>query len=108
MSEINKSELVDFAVTARKYKTLLTAKYKMRKFWENPDPFEVHASIPGTIVKVFVKEGEVVEEGKPLMILEAMKMKNLLEMPFTAKIKKLHVEEGSRIAKEALLVELEK
>ena len=108
MTEINKSELVDFAVTVRKYKTFLTPKYKMRKFWENPSPYDIQAFIPGTIVKIFVKEGQVVEEGDPLLVLEAMKMQNLIEMPFTAKIKKIHVSEGTKIPKEALLIELEK
>ena len=29
-------EYVDFVVTARKYKTLLTAKYKSRPMWHKP------------------------------------------------------------------------
>ncbi len=103
-----KKELVDFPVTARKYKTLLTTKYKARKFWENPSPFEIQSYIPGTIVEVYAKEGDIVEEGSPLLILEAMKMKNLIEMPFTAKIKKINVQEGVRIPKDFLMVELEK
>ncbi len=101
-------EFIDFAVTARKYKTLLTRKYKQRKFWENPDPMEIFSFIPGTIVDVFVKEGDFVEEGEPIMILEAMKMKNRIDMPFSAKIKKINVEKGVRVPKEFLLFELEK
>ncbi len=108
MTEINKPELVDFAITARKYKTLLTKKYKMRKFWENPNPMEVHSSIPGTILDIFVKEGETVKEGEPVLILEAMKMQNTIQMPFTAKIKQILVEKGAKIPKETLLFVLEK
>ena len=107
MEEITE-EMVDFAITARKYKTHLTRKYKMRKFWENPSPYDIQSLIPGTIVKIFVKEGQVVEEGKPLLILEAMKMQNMIEMPFTAKIKKIHVAPKAKIPKETLLIELEK
>ena len=107
MAEKKKEEMVDFAVTARKYKTQLTRKYKMRKFWENPSPYDIQAVIPGTIVNIFVKEGQIVEEGKPLLVLEAMKMQNLIEMPFTAKIKKIHAIEGARIPKETLLIELD-
>lgn len=103
-----KPSFVDFAVTARKYKTLLTKKYEERKFWENPDPMDVYSSIPGTIVDIFVKEGDAVEEGQPVMILEAMKMRNTIAMPFTAKIKKINVTLGDRIPKETLLMELEK
>ncbi|MDR1678988.1 MAG: biotin/lipoyl-binding protein [Prevotellaceae bacterium] len=108
MNKEIKNELVDFAVTARKYKTLLTPKYKLRKFWVNPNPMEVHSLIPGTVVDIFVKEGQFVKEGEPMLILEAMKMRNLITMPFSAKIKKIHIEKGIKIPKEALLVELEK
>ncbi|MDR1584786.1 MAG: acetyl-CoA carboxylase biotin carboxyl carrier protein subunit [Prevotellaceae bacterium] len=101
-----KNEYVDFAVTARKYKTLLTEKYRHRAVWTNPSAYEVHSFIPGTIIEISVKEGNVVEEGTPLLILEAMKMQNRIEMPFTAKIKKIHVKTGQKIAKGTLMVEL--
>jgi len=100
-------EYVDFAITARKYKTLLTKKYLNRKQWSNPNPYEIQSIIPGTILSIFVKEGDVVEEGAPLLILEAMKMQNRIEMPFTARIKKINVEIGVRIPKESLMIELE-
>ena len=100
-------ELVDFAITARKYKTLLTKKYMGRKFWVNPSPYEIQSYIPGTIISINVKEGKVVEEGTQLLILEAMKMQNKVEMPFTARIKKIHVKLGERIPKDFIMVELE-
>ena len=100
-------EYVDFAVTARKYKTLLTKKYQNRKPWSNPSPYEIQSIIPGTILEVFVKEGDIVKEGAPLLILEAMKMQNRIEMPFTARIKKINVEVGVKIPKESLMIELE-
>jgi biotin carboxyl carrier protein len=105
--EKEKPEFVDFAVTARKYKTLLTKKYENRKIWSNPSPFEIQSIIPGTILNIFVKEGDVVEEGSPLLILEAMKMQNRIQMPFTARIKKINVEVGVRIPKDSLMIELE-
>ena len=105
--EIEKQELVDFAVTARKYKTLLTKKYLNRKPWVNPSAYEIQSIIPGTILSVFVKEGDIVSEGSPLLILEAMKMLNRIEMPFTARIKKINVEVGLRIPKDSLMIELE-
>jgi biotin carboxyl carrier protein len=108
MTAEEKSELVDFAITARKYKTLLTRKYKMRKSWENPDPMEIFSYIPGTIVDVFVKEGDAVEEGAPILILEAMKMRNIINMPFSAKIKKINVSVGTKIPKDFLIIELER
>ncbi|MDD2284786.1 MAG: acetyl-CoA carboxylase biotin carboxyl carrier protein subunit [Paludibacter sp.] len=103
----NNQEFVDFAVTARKYKTMLTRKYKNRKAWVDPNPYEIQSFIPGTIIEISVKEGEVVQEGDPLLILEAMKMQNRIEMPFTAKIKKINVNVGDRIPKDMLMLELE-
>lgn len=100
-------EFVDFAVTARKYKTLLTKKYKERKIWETPNIYEIHSIIPGTVLEIFVKEGQVVKQGEPVMILEAMKMQNRIEMPFTARIKKIDVETGTKIPKKTLMIELE-
>jgi len=105
--QTEKPEYVDFAVTARKYKTLLTKKYQNRRVWVNPSAFEIQSFIPGTILQIFVKEGDVVKEGSPLLILEAMKMQNRIEMPFTARIKKINVEVGVRIPKETLMIELE-
>ncbi|NDV46886.1 acetyl-CoA carboxylase biotin carboxyl carrier protein subunit [Paludibacter sp. 221] len=99
-------ELIDFAVTARKYKTLLTTKYKERKPWVNPNPYDIQSSIPGTIIKILVKEKQIVKEGEPILILEAMKMQNRIEMPFTARIKKINVSEGEKIPKEFLMIEL--
>ena len=105
--ETEKPEYVDFAVTARKYKTLLTKKYQDRKPWVNPSPYDIQSIIPGTIIDVFVKEGDVIKEGAPLLTLEAMKMINHIDMPFTARIKKINVEIGVRIPKDTLLIELE-
>lgn len=105
--QTEKPEYVDFAVTARKYKTLLTKKYMNRKQWSNPSPYDIQSIIPGTILNIFVKEGDVVKEGDPLLILEAMKMQNRIEMPFTARIKKINVIVGVRVPKESLMIELE-
>ncbi len=100
-------DLVPFAVTARKYDTRLTKKFKKRKVWVNPNPMEVQSFIPGTIIDIFANEGDVIEEGEPLLILEAMKMRNRIHMPFTAKIKTINVKVGDRIPKDMLMIELE-
>lgn len=99
-------ELVPFAVTARQYQTQLTTKYKNRKVWVDPNPYEIQSSIPGTILEISVVEGELVKEGAPLLILEAMKMRNRVQMPFTARIAKINVAVGDRIPKETLMIEL--
>jgi acetyl/propionyl-CoA carboxylase alpha subunit len=68
---------------------------------------KVTAPMPGTVIKVHVTAGDVVEARRPLLVLEAMKMETPLNAPYDAKVKAVHVEEGDRVAGGALLVELD-
>ncbi|WP_421920574.1 biotin/lipoyl-containing protein [Marinifilum sp.] len=99
--------LKEFNIDGTVYKTELTQKFENRKNWERPNPKNLLSFIPGTIVEIFVKEGQEVKAGESLMILEAMKMKNLIEMPFDGVIKKIHVEEGRKVPNKTLMVEIE-
>lgn len=94
-------------IESAKYKTLLTDKFRNRKPYEPKNPKHVTAFIPGNIPKVFVKEGKKVKEGQKLLILEAMKMKNMIFADRDETIKKIHVKEGDQVAKEQLLIEFE-
>jgi biotin carboxyl carrier protein len=96
-----------FVVNSAKYKTLYTTKFEMRKKWERPNPNEIRSYIPGTILKLMVKPGQEVKEGECLLILEAMKMENKIEMPFDGKVKEIHVEEGVKIPKDVIMVTVE-
>lgn len=108
MTEANKdSEFVDFAVTARKYKTLLTKKFKNRKVWEAPNPNNIKSYIPGTIIELNVKPGQKVKQGELLLRLEAMKMQNRIDMPFDGIIKSVNVNVGEKIPKNFLMIEIE-
>ncbi len=89
------------------YKTQLTDKFKNRKNWEEPNPKLILAYIPGTINKIFVKEGQKVKEGTKLLILEAMKMKNLVLAPMAGTIKSIQVAEGKMVPKNHVLIEIE-
>ena len=90
------------------YKTQLTEKWINRKKWEKPNPNLLFSHIPGTIVRIDVKEGQIVEEGKNLLIIQAMKMNNKLIAPFAGKIKTISVAIGDKIPKGTLMVEMEK
>ncbi|MGM0375991.1 MAG: acetyl-CoA carboxylase biotin carboxyl carrier protein subunit [Bacteroidota bacterium] len=105
--EHNNDELVDFQVHSLKYKTRLTRKYKQRRRYEVPDLKEIRSVIPGTVVDVKVKEGQKLKEGEVLLELEAMKMINVIHMPFDGKIKKVNVEKGQKISKNFVMVEIE-
>ncbi|MPQ47608.1 biotin/lipoyl-binding protein [Marinifilum sp. N1E240] len=99
--------LKEFNVDGTVYKTELTKKFENRKPWVKPNPKHINSFIPGTIVEIFVKEGQEVKEGESLMILEAMKMKNQIKMPFDGVIKKIHVEEGIKVPNRLLMLEIE-
>jgi len=90
------------------YKTEYTEKYRRRIKWEKPDENKLHSFIPGTIIDVFVKPGDKLKEGDPLLILQAMKMDNLVQMPFDGKIGSVHVKAGDKIPKGFLMIEIVK
>ncbi|CCZ10774.1 MULTISPECIES: biotin/lipoyl-containing protein [Culturomica] len=89
------------------YKTTFTQKWINRKAWTEPNPHLIEAYIPGTILQINVKEGQDVEGGDTLLILEAMKMDNKIIAPFTAKVKKIYVTKGDQVPKGTLMIELE-
>lgn len=105
--EKTENEYVDFVVTARKYKTLLTAKYKNRKMWHKPFVGDVISHLPGTIIKLEVQEGQEVQAGQLLLIHQAMKMYNRVVAPVSGVITELGVKEGDKIAKDHLMVKIE-
>lgn len=99
--------LVDFQVLSLKYKTKLTKKFENRIVYKAPNPDEIKSYIPGTIVDIFVEEGQEVEEGESILILEAMKMRNQIAMPRKGIIKSIQVVVGDRIPKNRVMVVIE-
>jgi len=93
-------------VHGENYKTLLTEKYKNRKKWEEPNPKKFYSEIPGTVIKVYVEEGQKVKEGELMMVLEAMKMKNKIYFLEDGTVKKIYVNEDEKIPKGHLMVEM--
>ena len=63
--------------------------------------------MPGTVIKVLVREGEDVHARQPLLVLEAMKMETPVVAPYAARVKSVAVDEGAKVSGGALLVELE-
>jgi biotin carboxyl carrier protein len=62
--------------------------------------------MPGVVIRLLVKEGDVVEKGQPLLILEAMKMQNEIAAPAAGKVTRIHVTERAAVASGALLLTL--
>jgi acetyl/propionyl-CoA carboxylase alpha subunit len=65
------------------------------------------APMPGTVIRVLVREGDHVQPRQPLVVLEAMKMETPMVSPYEAVVRAVHVAEGDRVSGGELLVELE-
>ncbi len=68
---------------------------------------EIKAPMPGLILSLKVEEGQEVEEGQSLLILEAMKMENNFSSPRAGIIKSIAVKEGQAVDKGQILIEFE-
>jgi len=69
-------------------------------------PRPVVAPMPGMILRVEVAEGDWVEEGQGVVIVEAMKMENELCAGSAGTVERVHVREGQAVEKDQILVEL--
>ena len=67
----------------------------------------VNSPMPGKVVKVFVKVGDEVTEGQPLVVVEAMKMENELKSPKAGKVTEVTAVEGVAVENGAKLVVVE-
>ncbi|MCD4834264.1 MAG: biotin/lipoyl-binding protein [Bacteroidales bacterium] len=104
--EVSKVRFKTLVINDVKYKTLLTEKFKNREKWEEPNLKKILSQIPGTVIKVYVEEGQKVKEGDLMMVLEAMKMKNKIYFPIDGTVKKIYVTENEKVPKKHLMVEL--
>ena len=60
-------------------------------------PGALPAPMPGTVLRVEVKPGDVVEAGQPVVVLEAMKMEHLIVSPASGTVAALHVTPGAQV-----------
>jgi oxaloacetate decarboxylase alpha subunit/pyruvate carboxylase subunit B len=67
------------------------------------DGHPIKAPMPGTVVRYEKKEGDAVEEGDTVVILEAMKMENSLTSPVAGTLKSINYSEGDAVAKNDVL-----
>ena len=65
---------------------------------------DLKAPMPGLVVEVAVVDGQEVSKGDRLVVLEAMKMENILKAPADAIIKKVNVKKGSTVEKNEMLI----
>jgi len=66
--------------------------------------FHLKAPMPGLVIAIPVAEGQDVEKGQVLVILESMKMQNELKAPRDGKVSRIRVKPGESVEqKQALL-----
>lgn len=65
----------------------------------------VKAPMPGLIIDLRVKEGDTVKAGDPLIILEAMKMENIIKAAGDSVVKTVKVKKGDSVEKNQILIE---
>lgn len=65
---------------------------------------EIKAPMPGMVLNILVKPGDVVKKNDPILVLEAMKMENMIKAPGDATVSVVHAEKGKAVEKGQLLV----
>jgi len=65
----------------------------------------VRAPMPGLIIELKVRDGDEVKTGDTLLILEAMKMENIIKAPGDARVKSVKVKMGEGVEKNQVLIE---
>lgn len=68
---------------------------------------ELRSGMPGKIIEIFVKPGDIVKTNKPLLIMEAMKMENEMRSTRDVKIKEVCVKQGASVESGAVLLKFE-
>ncbi|MGE0634170.1 MAG: acetyl-CoA carboxylase biotin carboxyl carrier protein subunit [Pseudobdellovibrionaceae bacterium] len=68
---------------------------------------QLKSGMPGKIIEIFVKPGDVVKANKPLLIMEAMKMENEMRSPTEVKIKEICVKQGDSVESGTVLIKFD-
>ena len=65
---------------------------------------ELKAPMPGLVLAIKISEGDEVEEGQDLLVLEAMKMENAIKSPQAGIIDKVHISVNEKVDKNHILI----
>lgn len=89
--------------------------YELKRVSEIEEEFEdveeekgsLKSPMPGRIVKILVSEGDYVEKGQELIVIEAMKMENKVCAPYNGTVKLIFFPQGDQIEANIPLMEIE-
>lgn len=66
---------------------------------------EIKAPMPGLVLQLMVVEGQEVNKGDSLLVLEAMKMENIIKSPAAGIVKRILVQKGDKVEKNGILIQ---
>lgn len=66
---------------------------------------EIKAPMPGLVLSILGAEGQEVSKGDSLLVLEAMKMENIIKSPTGGAIKKILIHKGDKVEKNEILIQ---
>lgn len=93
-----------YAVTAKDQFDLLLDKLGMSNIG-SAKVSELKAPMPGLVLKIFVAEGAEVKKGDNLLVLEAMKMENIIKSPADVTVKTVKIKPGDKVEKNQVLLQ---
>ena len=100
----HKGCMLDLLVLSKRHSELNKIMKPRKK--EDKSKF-LMAPMPGLLVSVLVKESDVIEEGQPLAVIEAMKMENIIKSEKKAIVKKVNCKEGDSLEVDQIILEFE-
>ncbi|MFT5248091.1 MAG: biotin carboxyl carrier protein [Gammaproteobacteria bacterium] len=68
---------------------------------------DLKAPMPGLVLEIMVSPGQEIAKGDPIMILEAMKMENVIKSPGEAVVKSINIKTGQAVEKNEVLIDFE-
>lgn len=86
--------------------TVMDPRRKALRMADGGTDSVVKTQMPGRIVRILVAEGEMVQEGQAMIVVEAMKMENELKSPCDGSVSKVCVVEGDQVQARTTLIEL--
>jgi biotin carboxyl carrier protein len=103
----NKPEFLTTIGSKSKKETMEVKSFDLRKPDPNQNGSELTAPLPGTVIELFVKEGDLIEAGQVIVIIEAMKMKNSIRSTRAGKISEVLTSVNQTVAHKQVLVKFE-
>ena len=88
------------------YETEVPEDFYKKSYSDIKGLFEIRAIIPGTVAEIKIKQGQKITPGQVVLVLEAMKMFNDIEVDVEGEIGEICVKIGDRVSKGQLMIRI--